>query len=1622
MANQWSNSLSSSFLDLLDNTMKVPKLQEIYDQTPITTTDQVGRVESAATAAQLSALLNDKDGSLRIFAKQAFSSDSTKDLLIGAAKSITSGLTEKKDDQIMRIYFASHKDGSIVLHSVDGRTDPKEAAPTSSTRDYTPIDPKDLHSNFEVPDHTVTDTYDVRRTGWYANAVAGPKDVFIIIDETGLDTKAFKLLKETLHYILETISPNDNIWIQRKVQMKTNSTLTPLDDTNCMQGHSRGKREVVKKLITLTNAMTLSSKLENTKMSSPSEWISMFDKTLSDVDIVRSKLLNKERAGVVIILSSGNIDAKEIQDQIIPFVLKKNIHTLPIIGFNFETASLSTSSSSSAPLIYSCNNLGSSSWVSGTQSAQNAALYYEHIINIPKYDDPLTSPAPSSLHFWNGLFSHIPSVWDFGSSNKANIMTMTRAIYRYEQPDKSKRTTDEKPILVGVVAFDMNLRTLKDVLDAASENLGRTSFPILVTPHGDTIYHPLMNEYKKRDLIDINTDISNFEYFKHIDEDNHCSCQHEWVYMGETFTGCDETPDWIGTTWCYVANNNCEAAQASFIAEETRKWLECDASNDKSFDTVVRPPLLRGELGEQQLRVNRALPAGDAATEGFEGRIIDTTYFYTRVIGWDLRLSLVIDAFDLKKTSYIPKESPRIITSQIQDYMANERNMKLAKLVPNIKFINNDNCKAEGSDVLFSNCKPDEYCARVQASQPHPMGVVPNQPPCVDGSTCECEKHRWPVGLIGLNAACIHVAPKSLIVPQNQYDLSSGVADVDLVNLTYELTSFLNRDPNSENPREQKLRSDAIEHALSASPITSDWVNDQAKGVHNDTVWLYYGTTTGMAFIFPPNYWGFLYDPTRRPWYGRAISSGTQVRAAISTPYLDSGGAGLMNTLTSVVWGPRSNTNERKINGVVGFDFLYPVMNNMLPEMTDCSSKAVRDIGQSGTREISCWLFELSGLFLSHSDFLASKEDKEKFGQGGGTDVADAGEWPIENVFVGKKEPDLADALINANVFEKLTSRTPDSKRIVHYYRVNENLFTEENPVISGKINIADSKCLQAPSDSGDVTWFVAHVKESNAYILVVDGYRRKDSECTFKTTSKPTEIRDTTTQSCNKPKLFQGEISSWQKVSHFCTRCRAGEYSSYPFTPCLKCPPGTYSKFDGSASCNNCSIGEYNEVDGQSECRVCQRGQYSLELGASKNSCQQCPEGGVCAGGSKFEASVIMSTPQPGSKKNIFVSYWRDPLILKNTGRASTCFYQCVEPRSCLGTLSCSDDEKGVGNTCKHWRAILMSHLPSINGSTTVSFDETQTKNQNWNDEIKRYQNYSEIIDGNKQCSEISSVGEQYCVVARFNEGCAIGYRGDTCAGCDVGFAHSGKTGTQCSKCQPQSIVIPLVVTGTIFGFVIYAFLIMSTLTDYGDLSREGIVARVISSNILILSLIKDLEIQFPDVLRSFMGAGSVAGDPVSLLNLECLFQESNENTNVIPYIILKALITLVVPILFAIILGIIFGCQSLRAKNVSEKKKSKRKIADNRDGNFNGDMFTGTLAVAMAKRFATKNDEGDKNNAKDDSDEKFGGALMTMDSIVDEKVMFKASIVVSVFLFVIILFSPTVSSQVSLKRWFSS
>ena len=67
---------------------------------------------------------------------------------------------------------------------------------------------------------------------------------------------------------------------------------------------------------------------------------------------------------------------------------------------------------------------------------------------------------------------------------------------------------------------------------------------------------------------------------------------------------------------------------------------------------------------------------------------------------------------------------------------------------------------------------------------------------------------------------------------------------------------------------------------------------------------------------------------------------------------------------------------QERIQGVMGYDFLYSTMNGVIPTVSDCSNEPVRNIGQQSTVGIALAV-DLSGLLLTHSDFLATEEDKE---------------------------------------------------------------------------------------------------------------------------------------------------------------------------------------------------------------------------------------------------------------------------------------------------------------------------------------------------------------------------------------------------------------------------------------------------------------------------------------------------------------------------------------------------------------------------------------------------------------------------------------------------------------------
>jgi hypothetical protein len=409
--------LSAKFTEIIDNQMLVPKLQQTYDNTPSNTIELNGLVDSATYTAQIGALLNEKDQTLRYFAQMAGQPTHSKDIsfdeyILSVEKAFIKDLSDQGDEQIIRAYFTAHKDGNTILHSVPGRTDPAEKAPPSaSTKEYTPIYPPSGDSNIDgEADWINTETYDPRRTDWYSNAIAGPKDIFIIVDETNLvsstttSSVSWNALKQTLLHILSTISPNDNVWMQRrsifgKTANQSAPLLAPFGTAGCMEKHARGTKATVKQLLNAVKGMTQPPELvsasasasSSSSASTPEDWINMLTSVFDVISTVRSQV-QSQRAGVVLILSSGDAENNHFRTVLEPFVLKHNVHQFPIVEYyfskSFQTSSTPSGSGLPTDLVFKCTDFGIAAWVTNTVQAMDAALYYENIIKKPHISDP----------------------------------------------------------------------------------------------------------------------------------------------------------------------------------------------------------------------------------------------------------------------------------------------------------------------------------------------------------------------------------------------------------------------------------------------------------------------------------------------------------------------------------------------------------------------------------------------------------------------------------------------------------------------------------------------------------------------------------------------------------------------------------------------------------------------------------------------------------------------------------------------------------------------------------------------------------------------------------------------------------------------------------------------------------------------------------------------------------------------------------------------------------------------------------------------------------------------------------------------------------------------------------
>ena len=148
--------------------MRVPDLQDLYDKTPVTRIQVDGKVEAAAASAELQSILDNKDNELRTLSDAALT-DSASALMVKLKAFVAS------DPAILRAYFTPHDEA--VASQVLASKDPDEIVPDSSTIAQTT---PDLVTG-KPPTH-----YNSRTTPWYSNTVVGPKDIYVVVDASGM--------------------------------------------------------------------------------------------------------------------------------------------------------------------------------------------------------------------------------------------------------------------------------------------------------------------------------------------------------------------------------------------------------------------------------------------------------------------------------------------------------------------------------------------------------------------------------------------------------------------------------------------------------------------------------------------------------------------------------------------------------------------------------------------------------------------------------------------------------------------------------------------------------------------------------------------------------------------------------------------------------------------------------------------------------------------------------------------------------------------------------------------------------------------------------------------------------------------------------------------------------------------------------------------------------------------------------------------------------------------------------------------------------------------------------------------------------------------------------------------
>ncbi|XP_078384872.1 VWFA and cache domain-containing protein 1-like [Oculina patagonica] len=246
-----------------------------------------------------------------------------------------------------------------------------------------------------------------------------------------------------------------------------------------------------------------------------------------------------------------------------------------------------------------------------------------------------------------------------------------------------------------------------------------------------------------------------------------------------------------------------------------------------------------------------------------------------------------------------------------------------------------------------------------------------------------------------------------------------------------------------------------FKHGIRDTVVATRKVEDiwfrEKKDYTKYLVWRYIGTANGVFRMTPGTSMAKSFDPRKRPWYHSALSNTGKV--ALSTPYIDAAGTGVVITAAHSIYRGETNsqhTTNDQVIGVMGADFPLSYFKKLL---TDTYPKCKES-------NYDCFVLDGAGFLIMHDDFL----------------VPDITAKKLEYIHITEKEKDIAEDLLQKGYLVKKECRNLEKIKLQSFYELK---------VPRQGVNTLDSgdRCKK---------YQLSSVVQSNAFLGIIS----RDSSC----------------------------------------------------------------------------------------------------------------------------------------------------------------------------------------------------------------------------------------------------------------------------------------------------------------------------------------------------------------------------------------------------------------------------------------------------------------------------------------------------------------------------------------------